>query len=200
MRRLFLAAPILLVASAAAAQTRAIPDRIGAPTRVALEHLVDSARLAGIPRAPLYDKMAEGVLKGADDERILRAVESLVRDLGEARSALGPTADLSLITAGASALHAGIATNELHRLAQLGAESNDQAAFASALITLVDLVAKRVPVNVATSSIQNLIEHRATDRQYAALRTAVEQDILAGRAPEAAVAMRVRAQLGGSPP
>jgi hypothetical protein len=195
MRRILSIVALLCVthATRGAAQEYALPETIGAATRASLERLIDSARTAGIPRGPLYDKVSEGVLKGAPDDRILRAVQSLAHELGDARSALGPQADVSLISAAASALHAGVSTADLRRLAHPTGATPDPGTLATALVTLVDLVAKRVPVGLATSSIQNLLERRASDRQFTALRAGVEQDILAGRAPEASVAARVRA-------
>jgi hypothetical protein len=189
-----------------AAQQRELPERIAAPSRAVIQRVIDSARTAGLPAAPLYDKAAEGVLKGADDERIVRAVRSLALELGDARAALGSASsnggagDLPVLTAAASALHAGVSTAELRRLAHPAGAAPNGPTLATALVTLVDLVAKHVPVNVATSSIQNLIERRATERQFSDLRAGVEQDIVAGRAPEASVAARVRAQMGAIPP
>jgi hypothetical protein len=183
---------LVCVSLGAQAQRRALPDRIAAPARASIERLIDSAETAGIPRAPLYDKAAEGVLKGATDERILRAVQLLVRQLGDAREALGPTTDIAVLGAAASALMAGVSPAELKRLAHPAGVQPDASTLATALVTLVDLVAKRVPVGVATSSIQNLIAQRATDRQFTALRAEVERDILAGVAPEASLATRMR--------
>jgi hypothetical protein len=204
MRKLSLVAVLCVgIAAVLPAQGRALPDRIAGPSRSTLEHLVDSARAAGLPVAPLYDKAAEGVLKGADDARIVLAIRTLTRELGEARAALGTTANgpaqLPLLTSAASALHAGMPVADLRRLAHPSGSPPDATTLATALITLVDLVAKRVPVSVAASSIQNLIDRRATDRQFIDLRAGVEADIAAGRAPEASVAARVRAQLGGPP-
>jgi hypothetical protein len=169
-------------------------DRLSPATRAVLDRLIDSARVAGLPAAPLVDKVAEGTLKGADDERILRAVRTLVRELGTARDALGPQADVTVLGAAASALHAGVAESDLRLMARAGG-SPEPAALASALVTLVDLVAKQVPVAPATRSIEDLLKRRATEKQFATLRADVGQDILAGRPPEQALVMRTTAQL-----
>jgi hypothetical protein len=186
-----------LVASASAARGQSpgvvLPERLAPATRSAILRLIDSARTVGLPVAPLVDKTAEGVLKGADDQRILRAVQSLTRELGDARGALGGTTDLALLGAAANALHAGVSADELRRLQRASAAGSD--ALTSALVTLVDLVAKRVPVSSATSSIQDLLGRRAGDRQFAALRAEVEQDISAGLSPDAALKARVGLQL-----
>jgi hypothetical protein len=188
----------LCAAFTAQAQRRALPDRIAAPARGTIERLIDSAETAGIPRGPLYDKAAEGVLKGAPDDRIVRAVQILVRQLGDARDAIGPSVDNAVLGAGASAIMAGVSPAELRRLAHPPGPAPDPAMLTTALVTLVDLVSKHVPVGVATSSIQNLIVRRATDRQFSVLRTEVERDILAGVAPEASLATRMRQ--AGAPP
>ena len=174
------------------AQDRVIPDRIAAPTRAALEQLIDSVRASGIPSTPLVDKVSEGVLKGADDERILRAVRTLARELAEARAALDGTSDLAVLGAAASALHAGVSTVELHRIAHPNGKSSEPKTLAGALVTLVDLVSKQVPVGVAASSIRLMLERGASERQFTALRGDVERDILAGRSPEASLAGRMR--------
>ena len=186
-----------LVASASTARGQspgvALPERLAPATRSAILRLIDSARTVGLPVSPLVDKTAEGVLKGADDQRILRAVQSLTRELGDARGALGGATDLALLGAAANALHAGVSPDELRRLQRASADGSD--ALTSALVTLVDLVAKRVPVSSATSSIHDLLDRRAGDRQFAALRAEVEQDISAGLSPDAALKARAGLQL-----
>jgi hypothetical protein len=158
---------------------------------VTIQRLIDSVGAAGLPTTPLVDKAAEGVLKGADDERIVRAVQSLARELGEARTAIGPTTDVGVLGAAAGAIHAGVSAADLHGLAHPTAGAPDAAALSSALVTLVDLVAKHVPVGAATRSIHDLLERRAGERDFVALRSEVEQDILAGRSPEASLTARV---------
>jgi hypothetical protein len=180
------------------AQERVLPDRFSAPTRAAIERVIDSARVRGVPRGPLVDKALEGVLKGADDDRILRAVRSLARELVDARSALA-TSDATTLGAGASALHAGVAVDELRQLAQ-SAASSEPAVLPAALVTLVDLVAKQVPVPLATSSIRTMLEKRATERQFAELRMDVERQMLSGRTAEAALAARMRAHIDARTP
>src|SRR6185312_15767669 len=69
------------------AQRPTLPDRLDAAARATLERTIDTARVAGLPVGPLYDKVSEGVLKGAADDQIVRAVRSLARSLGDARRA-----------------------------------------------------------------------------------------------------------------
>jgi hypothetical protein len=186
---------VALAAASVSAQSPPPPDRLAPSTRAALERLLDSARASGLPTAPLTDKAAEGVLKGADDDRILRAVQSVLHDYTEARSAIGATASPALLGAAAGALHAGLTTADVRRLARASGTRVDDASLESALVTIVDLVARRVSAGSAANAAQTLLAHRAGDREFAALRAGVEQDVLAGRPSEAALADRTRVQL-----
>jgi hypothetical protein len=198
-RRVAIVAMLSIAAPARAQQTSnarpALPARLAPDTRAAVERLVDSVRSAGLPTAPLIDKAAEGVLKGADDRRILAAVQGLARELGDARTLLGSTSNTSLLTAVASALHAGVSPSDVRRLVRPAPTDADAHILATAMVTLVDLVAKRVPPSVAASSLAELVARRVPESQYVALRSEVEQDILDGRAPEASIVARTRAHL-----
>jgi hypothetical protein len=186
---------LVVFASAAQAQSATLPQRIGPDVRATLERLIDSVRSVGLPTGPLADKAAEGVLKGADDQRILIAVRMLTRELGEARTILGGTTDPALLTAMASALHAGAAPGELRRIARPTGATPDAHTLATALVTLVDLVAKRIPPLSATNAVNELLRRRATDDQFVVLRSEVEQDIRGGSEPEAALTKRIRAHV-----
>ncbi|HEY4131162.1 MAG TPA: hypothetical protein VGM50_11125 [Gemmatimonadaceae bacterium] len=172
--------------------SRVLSDRISPTARASITRVVDSARTAGLPTKPLFDKAAEGVLKGAEDERIVRAVQTLYHELSEARKTLDGSTDVAVLGAAASALHSGVSATDLHALAHPTVGAPEPAALSSALVTLVDLVAKHVPVAMATRSIHDLLERRASDREFVTLRSEVEQDILAGRSPEASLTARVR--------
>ncbi|MEP6731301.1 MAG: hypothetical protein ABJE10_11710 [bacterium] len=175
---------------------RSLPERLSAESRATIERVVDSARTAGLPTEPIYDKVLEGVLKGATDQRIVLAVQSLVRELGSARAVLGGANNPSLLGATASALHAGVSATDLRRLVHpSGDVFGDPAVLTSALVVLVDIVAKRVPPGVAVSAIGDLLHRGAPERQFVALRSEIEQDIIAGRPPESALLERTRAHL-----
>lgn len=184
------AAPARLATQAPAEP--ALPARLGAPARAAIASLMDSARAAGLPTSGLAAKAAEGVLKGADDARIVDAVRALARALGDARAALGPTADPSVLDAGASALRAGVTPATLRSLGNAGATPAGAPALASALVTLVDFVAKGVPPALASQSIEQLLRLGAPESRFVTLRNQVESDIRDGQSPEAAVTTRVR--------
>jgi hypothetical protein len=186
----------LLAVTTAGAQTRALPQRLGPDARVAIERVIDSASLAGLPTLPLVDKAAEGVLKGADDQRIVIAVRGLARELGEARDVLGSAADGALLGATASALHAGARADELRQIARPGgAAPPDAHTVAAAFVALADLVTKRISPVAATSAVAELLRRRAKDADFTALRGDVDRDIRGGVAPDVALTNRTQARV-----
>lgn len=170
----------------------ALPAELSVQTRDTLQLLSDSARSAGLPAEAIAVKAAEGVLKGADDARIIRAARSLLRELMIARDALPPAAPLGTLTAAASALHAGVSPQTLRRLAR-SSEGAQQSDLGVALVTLADLVASKVPAESAASSVEQLLRRSAPEAEMAAFRAAIARDIEAGRPPEAALQLRTRA-------
>src|SRR5262245_31716264 len=84
--------------------------RLDPATRVAVNGLLDSARLSGVPVEPLIQKALEGASKKAPGPRIAVAVRAMASELGVSRSVLGAAASADDIVAGAGALHAGLRT------------------------------------------------------------------------------------------
>lgn len=173
-----------------------LPSRLAPATRQAIINLGDSLRAVGLPDAPLYAKAAEGVLKGAADARILVVLRTLARELGDARSSLGNSANEAELVAGASALHVGASPAMLRQLreAHTGA-GGAPTSLATPLVALADLLARRVPASTAAAAIDSLVARGAPSDDFAALRAAVERDIDAGRAPEASVMQRTQGLL-----
>ena len=182
---------------AAAPMTAAdLPSQLAPATRQAIARLGDSLRAGRLPDEPLYAKAAEGVLKGADDARIVIAVRTLARELGEARLSLGSGADDAELVAGASALHVGASPAMLKQLRETHlAAAGSGSSLATPLVALADLLTRRVPPAVAAAAIDSLVARRAPSDDFAALRAAVERDIDAGRAPEASVVQRTQGLL-----
>ena len=176
-----------------------LPERLHAETRDTISRLADSLRSAGVPWEPLYAKSAEGVLKGADDARILRAVRSLAGELAVARQALGQEASTAEVVAGASALHAGVPAEDLRSLAGMRPSRAGESPLAVPITVLADLVTRRVPPSVAMASISALVQRGAPDERFTTLRTDVERDILSGQAPAAAARARSLIQSSGPP-
>ena len=189
-------AALVLAVAPLVAHAQAFPPGMGPEARTAIKAVIDSARAAGLPTQPLTDKVREGTLKGADETRIVTAVQALARELGAARTVLGSANNPALLSATASALHAGVSASELRRVVHpVNEESADPLLVTSALVTLVDIVSKKVPAGVAASAIGDLLQRGANEQQFSTLRSEVEQDILGGRTPESAMLDRTRAHL-----
>lgn len=193
MRRPALIALLLLGPAGAFAQDRTIPPKLAAPTRASLERLIDSAAVAGLPIDPLYSKAQEGVFRGADDARVLAAVQRLARDLGDARTALGDSASGEEITAAANALRAGVKTTELSRLRESHAKRrhSDQR-LTVALVVLADLATRGVPPALAAASVTELVARNVSDGALISFRQTIERDLLDGRPAASALDARTR--------
>jgi hypothetical protein len=162
-----------------------LPESIAPAARSIIELLADSLRADGIPDSPLYSKAAEGVLKQASDERIVRAVRSLAGELRGAHAALGAGADPAELVAGASALHAGLTARELRRM-HARQPRNAAGSLAVPLTVLADLITRGVPADAATASVDALLDRHVADSEFLQLRVGIERDISAGDAPGAA--------------
>jgi len=193
MRNLLCTLVAVALASRAAAQAGA--QRLPPAIEASVNRIADSARARGLPTDPLFAKAAEGVLKDADSTRILDAVRGLARDLGVARQSLGSCASSAVLTAAASALHAGVTTAQLTQLSKAAGDCRTSDRLVMPFVVLADLVARKVSADVAVSSIESLVSHGAPDAQFADLRTAVERDIASGQRPDAAAQVRSAAVL-----
>ena len=188
MRLVSLSCALVLLASQAAAQT--LPEKLSRETRDSLASVIAEAKTVGLPTDALYAKAAEGVLKRADEARILLAVRNLSRTLSDARSALPAGAASSTIVAAANALQAGVERGVISRYAAVSRGS--QADLSVALVTLADLIASKVPTRAASQSVEQLLRHGVRDSELASFRAAVIGDIQAGSNPEDALRSRAR--------
>jgi hypothetical protein len=189
MRRLRVA---LLVAcaglvSVARAQDARLTTRLDDRTTAAVARIVDSARAAKLPTEPLVAKALEGASKGASGERIVSAVRAYAGALGTARDALGGASEEEIV-AGAGAILSGVAPDALRRLRSVRRGQS----LTLPLVVMADLVARGVPADTAAGAIYLAARAGARDAELLSLRQIVEQDIQAGAAPAAAVALRVR--------
>jgi hypothetical protein len=157
--------------------------------RTAIERLADSLSRESLPTAPLYDKAAEGVLKGADDTRIIAAVRGLAQRLRDARGLLGPNATEAELSAGASALHAGAAGAQIRRLVGARDERMAGRSLGLPLVVLANLIADGVPAPVAIESLTTLMGRGARDDELSAFRWSVARDIEGGKSPRDAASL-----------
>jgi hypothetical protein len=169
-----------------------LDGRFDVRARAALERVIDSALVAGVPAEPLVDKALEGASKGAPTEAVLRAVRGLAGDLTIARQALGANTLVGEMTAGAAALRAGVEPGALRSLRR----DRPGQPLVVALGVLTDLIARGVPVDGAARSVLALTKAGIVDEQLVAFRRDVERDIGIGAPPAVAVAS---ASTGSSP-
>jgi hypothetical protein len=179
---------LTLLGAPASAQTvdPRLVSRLDARTRTAVVAIIDSARNANLPTAPLIDKALEGAAKKATGEKIVSAVRDFANQLGEARRALGATSKEEEILGGAQAIRAGISVQQLERLRKI----RPGVQIAAALTVVSDLVSREVPIDTAVSVVGGLVRASATDDQLLGVRGDIETDILAGRPPAVAASSR----------
>lgn len=164
-----------------------LPARIAAPVRASIERLADSLDRERLPGAAVLDKAAEGALKGADDTRILAAVNMLAQRLRSARTLLGANATAEELMAASSALYAGVSTNAVSTLVNThrrrSANAQPAVSLTVSLLVVAELSTARVPTEVALSTVTELISRGAVDGDLRAFRTAVDRDIRQGMTP-----------------
>jgi hypothetical protein len=175
----------------------ALPERLSPVTRALIERLADSLSREGLPSYALRDKAAEGVLKGADDARILLAVTSLAARLRESRALLGSTARDDELIASSSALYAGVPSNGIAKLIAAQQRRSAGTSLSVPLTVLAELASARVPADVALASVDALLARGARDADFGAFRLSVERDIRSGRSPKDAVSTGMQSTLRG---
>ena len=176
------------VTSANAQDPRVLP-RLDAPSRAAIAAVVDSAKAQGMPVEPLYDKVNEGVVKGADGPHIVVAVRNLALDLATAHRALGALATADEIKAAASAMHAGVPAVELGKLKK---QSGLRRSLTLPFTVLADIVSRGVPVSTAANAIRSLVGAGAKDKDINDFQRNVKVDIEQGAPPAAAAETRAK--------
>ena len=192
--------PVMLALPAGSAATAAQePDplsRLDPTSRYAIEVLMDSAGRVGLPPEALLSKTLEGIRKNATGPRIVQVVRRYFGLLRDARAALGPEATVDEVTAAAGALLAGV---DQPSLAKLRA-SRKNGSILTALVVLADLVSRGVPSSDASSAILRWLQNGAGDSDFMGLWKGVEQDIISGAPPAAALDRRAREVPGRAPP
>jgi hypothetical protein len=189
----------LLLHAQSRAESSATGSTLSPGLRAAVDRLADSARAFGVPTEPLYLKAAEGVLKGADDDRVAVVVGRMLTELREARQGLGGDATSAELIAGASVVHAGLDAAALRRVRAARAGARADNALVMPLVVLADLVARRVTPETATASVIALAERGAPDAEFDDLRSVVEREIRRGQPPDAATRARTAVILQAMP-
>ena len=174
-----------------------LPERLSAATKSTVQSLIDSLIAERLPASALADKAAEGVLKGADDERILIAVRALAVRLRTSRSILGAIASADELAAAASALYAGTPAAAITRLAATRRARNPSLPLTVPLSVLAELSTQRVPADLALSSVDALLARGARESDLRAFRADVDRDIRQGVSPRDAAKAGVQRTLTG---
>lgn len=179
---------LMLVAPVAAAQDVRLASRLDKPTFAAVNAIIDSARLAKLPTAPLVDKALEGSAKGSDGAKIITAVHQLSIRMSSARRVLGTHATADEIKAAAGAIEAGVSQRDLARLR--AAAGNRPVTMPLAVLT--DLIGRDVPVATATDLVVQLARAGVKDRDLGIYQRNVRSDIDRGADPTIAARTRAR--------
>ncbi len=172
----------------AAAQEPDPLSRLDPTSRYAIEVMMDSAGRVGLPPEALLSKTLEGIRKGHPSARVVQVVRRYFGLLRDARTALGSEATLDELTAAAGALLAGVDQQSLIKLRS----SRKNRSILTPLVVLADLVSRGVPSTDASSAIIRWVQNGAADSDFMGLWKGVEQDIISGAPPAAALDRRAR--------
>ena len=170
--------------------------RLEPSVRYRVEVLIDSARIYGLPTAPLQSKALEGAAKRADGRAIIIQVTRVLRSLRDARAALGPLVSNDELAAAAGALRVGISQTELAALSR----SRSDKVLTVPLVVLTDLISRGVPRDTASTTIFQLFQRGADDGDFLGLWRGVERDIVSGTDPGQALLNRAREIPSRGPP
>jgi hypothetical protein len=187
-RALIATITLISLSKAAAGQDPRLSARLDKPTLRSVNAIVDSARAAKLPTAPLVDKALEGSAKGSDGPNITSAVHQLFVRMGSAKRAIGLTATADEIKSASDALDAGVSTRDLARLRA----ASGKRALTMPLAVLSDLIGRKVPVATATDLVVQLAKSGLRDSDFALFQRNVRADIDRGADRTVAATTRAR--------
>ena len=165
--------------------------RLDKPTYVAVNAIVDSARAAKLPTAPLVDKALEGAAKGSDGSKIVTAVQQLRVRMTSARAVLGTSATSDEIKAASTAFEAGVSDRDLARVKAAGGKRP----VTMPLAVITDLIGRQIEVTTATNLVIQLEKSNVKDAEFALFQRNVRADIDRGADPTVAAQTRARGLL-----
>jgi hypothetical protein len=186
---------VLLSALPVVAQDPDPLAKLEANNRFAIELMIDSANVAGLPSNSLRLMALQGIAKHADGRQIVQAVRKQLNLLRTARDVLGAVDDQEL-TAGASVLSAGAKPVQLSAFRPRKKGRNDLEAF----VVWADFLERKVPSEEAFSAITKLWQDGADDETFHSLWTNVQSDISQGLNPGTALQNRIRETPGRASP
>jgi hypothetical protein len=180
----------MFASSAAAQDQQAEPlSRLDLRYRLQVEAVIDSARQAGLPWAAVRSMALQGINKKVDGPKIVSVVRQYYTNLVKSREALGPLGATEIET-GASALAAGVRQEDL----ALFRPTTPGRSPTSALMYLTALISAKqgVPRDDAVIAFAKLWKDGVGDSDFEGLWRNVDQDILSGVSPRAALQTRMR--------
>ena len=180
-----LALVVTLAARAAMGQGEAGLD---SATAAAIAPVIDQARAAQLPTAPLYAKAREGQVQRVPGARIEAAVRALADRMRAANDALAPDASEQELSAAAEAIKNGVGHETLVAMRKAGGEGS----LAVPLGVLTSLIVRGVPVEKASMQVVDLLQRGAVGRNFIALDESVRQDVLAGWRPDESLDLRLK--------
>lgn len=184
-------AALTLLSAPLLSQDPRLKARLDHPTYVAVSAIVDSARIAKLPTAPLVDKALEGAAKGSDGSKIVVAVKQLSVRMGSAKRALGSSSSADEIKSGAGAMDVGLSVRDLARLRAAAGKRP----VTMPLAVVSDLIGQAIPIPTATDLVLQLVKSRVSDRDLTLLQRNVRTDVERGADPTVAATTRVRGLL-----
>jgi hypothetical protein len=188
---------VLIVCSTthAVAQGSDAFSKLDPNSRFAVESMIDSARVTGLPWQILRGRALEGISKGVDSRKIVSAIRGRLTHLRDARAALGAVGDDELAAA-AELLESNKIKPE-HLVPFRAGQRGRSPLFA--LTVLGDFVNRGMPRDEVLSAITRFWQGGASDADFMGLFRGVESDILQGLNPGAALQNRVREFPGRAP-
>jgi hypothetical protein len=182
---------VLALSDVAAAQQPDVDPlaKLDIQSRRQIQNLIDSARLTDLPWNALRLKAVQGVSLKVEGKRVVAVVRDYYKALQTARAALGPLASAEEVETGASVLAAHVAVDDLAKFKVTTPGRSPT----RALVYLADLIDKRnVPQEEAVAAFSKLWRDGANDSDFDGLWRLVDQDILSGVSPRAALQSRMR--------
>jgi hypothetical protein len=157
-------------------------------TAAAIAPIIEQARAARLPTAPLYAKAREGQVQHVPGPRIEAAVRMLADRMRAANEALAPDASEQELSAAAEAIKNGVGHETLVAMRKAGRDGS----LAVPLGVLTSLILRGVPVEKASMQVVDLLQRGAVGRNFIALDESVRQDVLAGRRPDESLDLRLK--------
>jgi hypothetical protein len=152
----------------------------------------------GLPSDLLRAKVAEGVAKGATNERIVEAVTLLARRVDSVAQLLAPSASVPELRAGAEALAIGVTGESLRGLRRAAGQRE----LDSYVLLIVRLMRRGVAEQRAVRAARTLLARQAPPDAVLALGDDFARDLASGLEPNDALdrsVQRVMTALRGVP-